>query len=267
MTWLQSIITAVVEGLTEFLPVSSTAHIKFAQAFMHMDAEDSFTNMFDIVIQLAAILAVLVMYWKKFVNVKSIGFYVRLLIAVVPSLIAGALLKKHIDAVLGNIAVIAAVTLVGGVLLLFVDEWFSRRARADREEDVTNKTALQIGLFQILAILFPGFSRSAATIIGGMASGLTRRLAAEFSFFLAVPTMAAATAKDVWDTYKHHPEALHNSNMGMLGVGCLISFIVSVVAIRFFITYVQRHSFKAFGVYRIIAGAVILALIYMHKIG
>lgn len=265
MTWLQSIITAVVEGLTEFLPISSTAHMKFAQAFMHIDPKDPFVNMFDIVIQLAAILAVVVLYWKKFVNFKGWSFYIKLIIAVIPSLIAGALLKKHIEAVLGNITTIAIITVLGGIILLFVDKWFSRPT-IDSEEQITNSHALKIGLFQILAILFPGMSRSAATIIGGMASKLTRRVAAEFSFFLAVPTMAAATVKELYDTYKETPEALQNSNLGMLGVGCLVSFLVSVLAIRFFITYLQKHGFKGFGIYRIIAGLIILALAYQKII-
>lgn len=265
MTWLQVIITAIVEGITEFLPISSTAHMKFAQALMHIDPKDAFVNMFDIVIQLAAILAVVVLYWKKFVNFRGWGFYIKLIIAVIPALIAGAFLKKHIEGVLGNIQTIAIITVLGGVILLFVDKWFSR-PRVDREEDMTNGTALKVGLFQILSIIFPGLSRSAATIIGGMASGLTRRVAAEFSFFLAVPTMAAATAKELYDTYKETPEALHNSNLGMLGLGCLVSFIVSLVAIRGFISYLQKHGFRVFGIYRIIAGLAILGLIWAKVI-
>lgn len=265
MTWLQSIITAVVEGLTEFLPISSTAHMKFAQALMHINPKDAFVNMFDIVIQLAAILAVVVLYWKKFVNFRGWAFYVKLIIAVIPSLLAGALLKKHIEKILGSIETIAIITLLGGVLLLFVDNWFTK-PKTDSEEGITNGTALKVGLFQILSILFPGLSRSAATIAGGMASGLSRSVAAEFSFFLAVPTMAAATAKELYDTYKETPEALHSANLGMLGLGCVVSFIVSLIAIRGFITYLQRHGFRVFGIYRIIAGAVILALIFAKVI-
>lgn len=265
MTWLESIITAVIEGLTEFLPISSTAHMKFAQAFMHIDPKDPFVNMFDIVIQLAAILAVIVLYWKKFVNFKGWSFYLKLVIAVIPSLIAGALLKKHIEKVLGDISIIAIITFLGGIILLFVDKWFNKPT-VDTEEGITNGQALKIGLFQIFAILFPGISRSAATIIGGMASKLTRRVAAEFSFFLAVPTMAAATAKELYDTYKETPEAFQSSNLGMLGIGCLVSFLVSVLAIRFFITYLQKHGFRVFGIYRIIAGLIMLVLIYTKVI-
>ncbi|XZF13656.1 undecaprenyl-diphosphate phosphatase [Chitinophagaceae bacterium MMS25-I14] len=260
MTWFQAIITAIVEGLTEFLPISSTAHMKFAQAFMHVDPKDAFINMFDIVIQFAAILAVIVLYWKKFMDFKHISFYIKLLVAVIPSLIFGFLFKKHIEAVLGNIAIIAVITVLGGVVLLFIDNFF-KNPTIQKEENISYMAALKIGCFQILSILFPGLSRSAATIIGGMSSKLTRSLAAEFSFFLAVPTMAAATAKELLDTYKETPEVLHSSNFGMLGVGCLIAFIVSVVSIKFFITYLQKHGFRVFGIYRIIAGLIILGLV------
>ncbi len=262
MTWLQSVVIAIIEGVTEFLPISSTAHIKFTKAIMGMDPHEPFSNMYDIVIQFAAVMAVIVLYWKKFLNFKGIAFYVKLIIAVIPALIFGLLLKKHIAHLLGNVTAIACITLLGGVVLLFVDSWFKRPV-VHHEEDITNGQALKVGLFQILSIIFPGLSRSASTIIGGMASKLDKKVAAEFSFFLAVPTMAAATAKDILDTYKETPEVFHSTdNLGMLVAGCLISFIVSVLAIKSFITYVQKHSFKAFGVYRIIAGAAILALIY-----
>lgn len=262
MTWLQSIVIAVVEGVTEFLPISSTAHIKFSKALMGMDAHDPFSNMYDIVIQFAAIMAVLVLYWKKFLNFKGIAFYVKLIIAVAPALIFGALLKKHIDKVLGDVTIIASVTLIGGILLLFIDNWFKRPV-THNDEDVTNSQALKVGMFQILSILFPGLSRSASTIIGGMAAKMDKKVAAEFSFFLAVPTMAAATAKDILDTYKETPQVFHDtSNMSILLVGCLISFVVSVLAIRSFISYVQKHSFRVFGIYRIIAGIAILTLIF-----
>jgi len=261
MTWLQSVVIAIVEGVTEFLPISSTAHIKFTKALMHMDPNEPFSNMFDIVIQFAAILAVIVLYFKRFVNFKDFSFYVKLVIAVIPALIFGALLKKSIEHILGDIAIIACVTLVGGIVLLFVDNWFKKAVVHD-EEHITYQQAFKIGMFQVLSILFPGLSRSASTIIGGLASRLDRRVAAEFSFFLAVPTMAAATVKELYDTYKHTPEVFHSSNTNMLLVGCLIAFVVSVIAVKSFITYVQRHTFRAFGVYRIIAGIAVLALIY-----
>ncbi len=261
MTWMQSVVIAIVEGITEFLPISSTAHIKFTKAIMQMDPNEPFSNMFDIVIQFAAILAVIVLYFKRFVNFKDISFYIKLAIAVVPALIFGALLKKHIDHVLGDIRIIACVTLVGGIILLFVDNWF-KRAVVHREEDITYQQALKVGCFQVLSILFPGLSRSASTIIGGLATRLDRKVAAEFSFFLAVPTMAAATIKELYDTWKHTPEVFHATNANMLLAGCGIAFIVSLIAVKSFITYVQRHTFRAFGVYRIIAGIAVLALIY-----
>lgn len=262
MTWLQSIVIAIVEGVTEFLPISSTAHIKFSKALMGMDPHEPFSNMYDIVIQFAAIMAVIVLYWKKFLNFKGFSFYIKLIIAVVPALIFGALMKKHIDKVLGDVTIIASITLLGGILLLFIDNWF-KAPTVHRDEDVTNGQALKVGLFQILSILFPGLSRSASTIIGGMASKLDKKVAAEFSFFLAVPTMAAATAKDILDTYKETPQVFHDtSNMSMLIAGCLVSFLVSILAIRSFISYVQKHSFRVFGIYRIIAGIAILALIF-----
>ena len=193
MTWLQSVVIAVIEGVTEFLPISSTAHIKFTKAIMQMDPHEPFSNMFDIVIQFAAVMAVIVLYWKKFLNFKGMAFYVKLIIAVIPALLFGALLKKHITHILGKVEIIACITLLGGVVLLFVDNWF-KKPIVHEEENITNAHALKVGLFQVLSILFPGLSRSAATIIGGLASKLDRKVAAEFSFFLAVPTMAAATA-------------------------------------------------------------------------
>ncbi len=264
MTWIQAIIIAIIEGLTEFLPISSTAHMKFAQAIMHISKEDSFVNMFDIVIQFAAILAVLVLYWKKFVNVKDIRFYTKLMVAVIPALVLGALLKKHIESVLGNITAIACVTIAGGFLLLFIDRFF-KQAQIEDEKNISYAAAFKIGLFQVLAILFPGLSRSAATIIGGLSSKLTRKLAAEFSFFLAVPTMAAATAKEIYDTFKEHPASLQANNASMLAIGCIVAFVVSILSMRFFINFVSKHGFRTFGIYRILAGSVILYLA-LHKI-
>jgi undecaprenyl-diphosphatase len=261
MTWIQSVVIAIIEGVTEFLPISSTAHIKFAKAIMQMDPKEPFSNMFDIVIQFAAIMAVIVLYFKKFVDFKRISFYIKLVIAVLPALICGALLKKHIDHILGDVRIIAIITLAGGVVLLFIDNWF-KKPLVHNEQDISYPQAFKIGCFQVLSILFPGLSRSASTIIGGLATRLNRKTAAEFSFFLAVPTMAAATIKELWDTYKETPEVFYSSNNTMLLVGCLIAFVVSLIAVKSFITYVQKHSFRAFGIYRIIAGIAVLAMIY-----
>ena len=214
MSILQAIIIAIVEGITEFLPISSTAHMAITSAVMGI-GDDAFTKLFEIVIQFGAILSVIVLFWKKFFDFKNIRFYIKLIIAVIPALIFGALFKKHIEAVLGNPMVIAIIMLIGGVLLLFVDKWFDRPL-IDEEPKITYQKSFIIGVYQTLAIIFPGLSRSAATIVGGMQQRLSRRLAAEFSFFLAVPTMLAATVKSLYDVYKETPEVLGGNNLNIL---------------------------------------------------
>ncbi len=223
---------------------------------------DPFVKLFEVVIQLGAILSVVVLYWKKFFDFKKLSFYIKLIVAVIPALIVGALLKKHIDKVLESPVVIAVVLLLlGGIILLFVDGWF-KNPTIEKEEKISNKNAFIIGCFQVLSVLFPGLSRSAATIIGGMQQKLTRKLAAEFSFFLAVPTMLAASAKSLLDVYKETPEVLNTSNMGILVIGSVIAFIVALLSIKFFIGYLQKHGFKLFGYYRVILGIVLLILFY-----
>ena len=260
MTILQAIIIAIVEGLTEFLPVSSTAHMRFTNPLIGI-TPSPFTDMFEVVIQLAAILSVVVLYWKKFTDFKHYSFYIKLLIALIPAVIFGFLLKKHIDNALNNIVFIAIVMIIGGIILLFVDKLFHRNT-IDREPEISYKKSFIIGCFQVLSILFPGLSRSAATIVGGMSQHLTRRLAAEFSFFVAVPTMFAASVKSFWDVYKDHREVLVKDNLNILGIGAIISFIVALITVRFFINYIKTHTFKAFGFYRIALGVVILFLFY-----
>jgi undecaprenyl-diphosphatase len=260
MDTLQSIIIAIVEGLTEFLPISSTAHMKFVNPLLGV-TPTPFTDMFEVVIQLAAILAVVVLYWKKFFDFKKISFYIKLIIAVIPALIGGLLLKKHIDTALGNLSFIAWVMLIGGIILLFIDKLF-KNPTITSEENVTNKTAFIIGCGQVLSIIFPGLSRSAATIITGMSQKLTRSAAAEFSFFLAVPTMLAASAKSFWDTYKDHPETLGKDNLTTLLIGSAVAFIVALLAIKFFIGFLKKHGFKIWGIYRIIIGVIMLVLIW-----
>jgi len=260
MTLIESIIIAIVEGLTEFLPVSSTGHMVIVSSIMGIET-DTFTKLFEIVIQLAAILSVVVLYWKKFFDFKKLSFYIKLIIAVIPALIVGALLKKHIDRMLESPVPIAVILLLGGIVLLFVDNWFKRPV-IDKEENISNKNAFVIGCFQVLSVLFPGLSRSAATIIGGMQQKLTRKSAAEFSFFLAVPTMLAATVKSLWDVYKESPEVLNTSNLSTLLVGSIIAFIVALLSIKFLIGFLQKHGFKLFGYYRIIVGILLLILFY-----
>lgn len=259
MNTIQSIIIAIIEGITEFLPISSTAHMKFANPFLGV-ADSPFTDMFEVVIQLAAILSVVVLYWRKFFDFKNIQFYIKLLIAVVPALLIGYLLKDTIDAALDNLIFISCVMIGGGVILLFVDNFFKQQTVTE-ERQISMSKAFIIGCFQVLAVIFPGLSRSAATIIGGMSQKLTRNLAAEFSFFLAVPTMCAASAKSFLDTYTEHPEVINADNMMTLGIGALVSFIVAMIAVKFLINHLQKHGFKLFGWYRIALGIVMLALL------
>lgn len=264
MSYIHAIIIAIIEGITEFLPISSTAHMKFTNPLIGV-SNTPFVDLFEIVIQLAAILSVVVLYWKKFVDFKRISFYFKLIIAVIPALIIGGLLKKHIDSALGNLYFLATVMIGGGVVLLFIDSFF-KSPEVVEEEDISYKKSFMIGWFQTLSIILPGLSRSAATIIGGMSQKLTRSLAAEFSFLLAVPTMFAASVKSFYDVYKDNPEVLNTNNMGTLGIGSIISFIVALLAVKFFIGYLQKHGFKMFGYYRIVVGFIMLVLLFMKVI-
>jgi undecaprenyl-diphosphatase len=289
MTIIQSIIIAVVEGLTEFLPISSTAHMKFTNPLINVNAEAPFTQMFEVVIQLAAILAVVVLYRKQFFNFKRISFYIKLIIAVIPALIVGVFLKSYINSALGNLTAIACIMIGGGVLLLFIDKMFTAHT-IEEESKITNKSAFVIGCFQVLSVLLPGLSRSAATIIGGMSQKLSRSLAAEFSFFLAVPTMLAASAKSFYDACKTSYLAVNNiseaqaetmkvsmgslfgkenlqqlfnyDNTVALIIGCVVSFVVALLAIRFFIGFVKKYGFRMWGFYRIIVGIIMLVLLW-----
>jgi undecaprenyl-diphosphatase len=260
MNIFQSIVIGIVEGLTEFLPISSTAHMKFVNPLLGVKAMDPFTEMFEVIIQLAAILAIVILYAKKFFDFKRINFYIKLIIGVIPALLVGALTKKYIDAALGNLYFIACVMIGGGILLLFIEKLFTKH-NIVKEEQITNKNAFVVGCFQVLSIIFPGLSRSAATIVGGLQQKFTRSVAAEFSFFLAVPTMLAASAKSFWDTYKESPEVLSSSNLSVLGIGSLVSFVVAIIAVKLFITFLKKYGFPVWGVYRIIVGGIMLALL------
>jgi undecaprenyl-diphosphatase len=260
MSTLHAVIIAIIEGLTEFLPISSTAHMKFANPLIG-EGESAFREMFEVVIQLAAILSVVVLYYKKFFDFKRIGFYIKLVVALIPAVVFGVLFKKQIDAALNNLTFIACVMVAGGIVLLFIDRFF-KNSTIHNEAQVSNKNAFVIGCFQVLSIIFPGLSRSAATIIGGMSQKLDRNTAAEFSFFLAVPTMLAASVKSLYDVHKTNPEVFAKDNMTTLLIGSVVAFIVALLAIKFFIGYLQKHGFKLFGYYRIIIGIVVLALIY-----
>ncbi|WP_348620100.1 undecaprenyl-diphosphate phosphatase [Pedobacter lusitanus] len=256
MNFLHAIILAVIEGLTEFLPVSSTGHMILASSFMGI-ASDPFVKLFTIVIQLGAILSVLVLYFKRFF--KSVNFYFKLLVAFIPAAVFGLLLSKKIDEMLESPMTVAVSLVVGGVILLFVDKWFNKPV-IHEEEEINYLTALKIGFFQCLAMI-PGVSRSGASIVGGMSMKLSRKVAAEFSFFLAVPTMFAATAKKLLDFYKAGYQ-ITPKELQLLAVGNIIAFIVALLAIKSFIGYLNKHGFKVFGWYRIIAGLIIIVLIY-----
>lgn len=258
MNYLQAFILAIIEGITEFLPVSSTGHMVIASAIMGI-GKDEFVKLFEIAIQLGAILAVVVLYWKKFFDFSKWQFYVKLIIAVIPALVFGKLLNDFIDEKLGNPIFIAVVLLVGGVILLFIDKIFTKPA-VHHEAEITNMSAFKIGCFQVLAVVFPGLSRSAATIIGGMQQKLSRHAAAEFSFFLAVPTMCAATGYKLFKGY----HLLNAENVKLLLFGNLIAFIVAIIAIKSFIGFLSKHGFRVFGWYRIIIGVVILVLYYSN---
>lgn len=262
MSIVQAIIIAIVEGITEFLPVSSTGHMIVASSLMGIEKQE-FTKLFEVVIQLGAILAVVVLYYKKFFNFSRWQFYLRLLIAVIPALVFGALFSKRIKSLMESNLTVGLSLFIGGIILLFMDRIF-RNAKRSNDADITYPKAFSIGLWQVLAMI-PGVSRSAASIIGGMQQGLSRRLAAEFSFFLAVPTMVAATGKDLWDWYQVNG-TMASGEVKMLLLGNIIAFVVAIMAIKFFITYLQKHGFRLFGWYRIVAGIIILFLVFQGKL-
>ena len=258
MSTYHAIIIAIVEGLTEFLPISSTGHMIITEKILNV-TETDFIKVYTVAIQLGAILAVVVLYWKKFFDFKKFDFYIKLIVAVIPALVLGFLLSKKIDALLESPLTVSISLFVGGFVLLFVDKLF-KAPTIESTEKISLPKALLIGFWQCIAMI-PGVSRSAASIIGGMQQKLTRNLAAEFSFFLAVPTMAAATGYKLLKAYKENPELLSNkNNLIALGIGNLVAFIVALIAIKFFIGFLQKHGFKLFGWYRIIAGAILLVL-------
>jgi undecaprenyl-diphosphatase len=254
MNLIHVIILAIIEGLTEFLPVSSTGHMIIASSVMGIASND-FVKLFTVAIQLGAILSVVVLYYKRFL--KSIDFYVKLLVAFIPAAVFGLLLAKKIDALLESALTVGITLFVGGIILLFVDKWFTK-ATVTEESQIDKPTALKIGFFQCLAMI-PGVSRSAASIVGGMSQKLTRTAAAEFSFFLAVPTMFAATAKKLWDFHKEG-HIFTGEEIKLLAIGNVIAFIVAMLAIKTFITFLEKRGFKLFGVYRIIVGGIIIAV-------
>ena len=269
MDLLQAIIIAIIEGITEYLPVSSTGHMIFASSYFGIEKEE-FVKLFQVSIQFGAILAVVVLYWKKFFDFSKLQFFIKLAYAVVPALILGKLFDDKIEAVLEHPTPIAIVLIIGGIILLFIDRFF-QNPTIHKEEDITIKKAVAIGFWQCLAMM-PGTSRSAASIIGGMQQGLTRKTAAEFSFFLAVPTMLAVTAYSVFlKTYETTQlkgyELLVQTNNGikLFLIGNLVAFVVAIIAIKFFIEIINKYGFKPWGYYRIIAGTALLIYFSIQK--
>ncbi|MET0759654.1 MAG: undecaprenyl-diphosphate phosphatase [Flavobacterium sp.] len=268
MDLFQAIVLAVIEGLTEYLPISSTGHMIFASSYFNIQNDD-FVKLFQVSIQFGAILAVVALYWKKFFDFSKFNFYIKLICAVIPALVLGKLFDDKIEAVLGDPIPIAIVLILGGIILLFVDSRFQNPTVAV-EEDITIKKAVIIGFWQCLAMM-PGTSRSAASIIGGMQQGLTRQAAAEFSFFLAVPTMLAVTMYSVFlKTYetsqlKGYELLLQsNENIKLFLIGNVVAFIVAIIAIKFFIGIIKQYGFKPWGWYRIVVG--IFLVIYFSYI-
>lgn len=272
MTVLESIIIAIVEGLTEFLPVSSTGHMLLAQGLMGIKSTP-FTKAFTVIIQFGAILSVVLYYWRRFLpfSIKGVGevveredglsgiaLYIRMLLAFIPAAVLGFLFEKHIDKLLGNLWVVVATLFVGGIVMIILDKKLSN----DKPAILSPKKAIAIGFFQCLAII-PGVSRSMATIFGGMSQGLTRAQAAEFSFFLAIPTMFGATAYKMLDLYLDFGSTIFSDNWQVLLIGSLVAFAVALAAIKYFIGFVSKYGFVAFGYYRIVLAIVFAALMLL----
>lgn len=283
MSLFETIIIAIVEGITEFLPVSSTGHMIIAQSLLGMESDD-FLKFFTVNIQLGAILSVVVLYWKRFFQMKDIkvftkgestekigfwtilkrflykyDFYWKLFIACIPGLVLGLLFEDLIDDMLGSVQVVAVMLVLGGIFMLFVDKWFNKTTD---DQSITTKRAWLIGLSQCAAMFLPGLSRSMATIVGGMATKLNRKNAAEFSFFLAVPTMFGASLIKLLKLLSSPGGAeLIQNNLSTLLIGNAVAFVVAMLAIKFFISYLTKYGFKVFGYYRILVGGILLALI------
>ncbi len=251
MDLINAILLAIVEGVTEFLPISSTGHMIIVSSLLGI-SQSEFTKIFEVNIQFGAILSVVVLYWKRFF--QTLDFYYKLLIAFLPAAFIGFFLGDYIDLLLENVTVVAISLLLGGIVLLFVDKWFNATAEENKEIDYS--LALKIGFFQCIAMI-PGVSRSAATIVGGMSQKLTRQKAAEFSFFLAVPTMFAASAYKLLKNYK----SIHSEDISILVIGNIVAFVVALMAIKFFISILTKYGFKVFGYYRIVLGLLILVLL------
>ena len=275
MDWIQTIIIAIVEGLTEFLPVSSTGHMIIVQNLLGVPEGDPFVHAFTFIIQFGAILSVVCLYWDRFFTYDNtpvpegsslfqklkhkFNFYWILIVGVIPAVVIGLLAKKSglLDWLLDSVEVVAVMLVLGGVFMLYCDRLFNN---GSEDNKVNERRAFMIGLFQCISVI-PGVSRSMATIVGGMTQGLTRRRAAKFSFFLAVPTMAGATLLDLLDLMKEDTAWATSHNIAMLVLGCVVAFVVALLAMKWFVNYITKYGFKAFGVYRIIVGGIIIIML------
>ena len=266
MDFIQTIIIAIVEGLTEFLPVSSTGHMIITQNLLGVPKGDPFVHAFTFIIQFGAILSVVCLYWKHFFQMRTkeefqakLRFYGLLIVGVFPAVVVGLLAKKSglLDWLLDSVTVVAITLVLGGVFMLFCDRLFNA---TNKTNEVNWKRAFKIGCFQCLSVI-PGMSRSMSTIVGGMQQGLTRKRAAEFSFFLAVPTMAGATLLDLLEMFKEGTNWATTTNIELLLLGCIVAFVVAIFAMKWFVAFLTKYGFKAFGWYRIIVGLVILVLL------
>ena len=275
MDWIETVIIAIVEGLTEFLPVSSTGHMIIAQNLLGIEQGDPFVHAFTFIIQFGAILSVVCLYWKRFFQLDhtpapegsswfgrlkhKFWFYWLLFVGVLPAVVIGLVAKKSgvLDWLLDSVEVVAVMLVVGGVFMLFCDRLFNKGSDANK---LTERRVFMIGLYQCISVI-PGVSRSMATIVGGMTQGLTRKRAAEFSFFLAVPTMAGATLLDLLDLLKDDTAWATSHNLTMLGLGCVVAFVVALLAMKWFVGFLTKYGFKAFGYYRIAVGTIIIVLL------
>lgn len=271
MNFIEAIIIAIVEGLTEFLPVSSTGHMIITESLLGVDVDDRFVNAFTVIIQFGAILSVVCLYWRKFFYPETMRtkgytwwqaiwrFYLKLIVGVIPAVILGFAFNDLIEENLGNVALVAVMLILGGVFMLFCDRIFNKGSEST---ELTYKRAFIVGVMQCISMI-PGVSRSMATIVGGMSQRLTRKAAAEFSFFLAVPTMLGATCLELYKLITHGDGNIltEGNNLAVLIVGSIVAYIVAIAAIKFFISYVTKYGFKMFGWYRILVGAVILVMI------
>lgn len=252
MTYFEALIIAIVEGITEFLPISSTGHMIVTSALLGLKTSP-FLSLFTISIQFGAILSVVALYWKRFF--QSLQFYFVLVAAIIPTVLIALLLKKYVDIALGSVIVVGINLLIGGLIIMYLEK--KQLKNTEEETPISYKKALWIGCVQSISI-FPGVSRSAATIYGGIFQGLSRKQATEFSFFLAVPIMFLATVKDFYDFYKEHGLTISSSEINLLIFGNIVAFIVAIIAIKFFINYIVKHGFYWFGIYRVLIGIIII---------